>query len=147
LTHGGWIRKTNWLRMATSSTRLRSGSLAGRVDFELYRRLGERTAPRITLVAWAFIEVFSQVPIELNLPMALETTKRILEVNSLLAGIVLLAVFYLYWFAAKRPLTKIYETHPLKVSRILHGSERIFWGVWLAYAGVAIGWGVYSLFK
>jgi hypothetical protein len=82
-----------------------------------------------------------------NLAVPIATTTRVIEVNPLLAGIVMLGVFYLYWFAATRPLTKIYETHPPKISRILHGSERIFWGVWLAWAGVAIGSWVYSLFN
>lgn len=48
----------------------------------------------------------------MNLAVPIPTTTHVIQVNPLLAGIVMLGVFYLYWFAAKRPLTKIYEVVP-----------------------------------
>lgn len=79
--------------------------------------------------------------------VALATTKRIFEVNPLLAGMVLMGIFYLYWFAAHRPLTRIYADYSPNIERILRGTERIFWGVWVIYSLTAIVWGVYSLFN
>jgi len=80
------------------------------------------------------------------MPNLVATTTRIIEVNPLIAGLLMGGVFYLYWFVGNRPLTKLYVTYPPKISRILHGSEWVFWGVWVSYAIVATGWGIYSIF-
>jgi hypothetical protein len=71
--------------------------------------------------------------------------RQISDGNPLIPAIVMLAVFLLYWFAAKRPLKKLFGRFPPLVDQGLRLAEGLFWTVTVVYAVGGIIFGIWRL--